>query len=107
MPGETPFILEGEQIVREGDSRIPSVVWEDFATVTTGGTEAFVNGSTDSATYLTGTTLVSANVQTCPTITFPAGSGGLTIVLEPSVAANSQQWVTGIIYRVLKPGAAR
>lgn len=107
MPGETPFILEGEVVVREGDSRIPAVVWEDFATISTAGTEAFVNGSTDSATYLTGTTLVSANVQTLPTITFPAGSGGLTVVLEPRVTANSQNWKTGIVYRVLKPGAAR
>ena len=101
------FILESEQIVREGESRSPAVVWEDFTTVSTGGVEVFVNGSSETASYVSGSSIVTANVQTLPLVSFPAGSGGLTVVVEPSVQANSQRWKTGIIYRVLKPGAQR
>jgi hypothetical protein len=102
-----PWVLEGEETVREGDTRIPSVVWEDFDTVSTAGTEAYVNGSSDSANLLSGSTTATGNTLTLPTITFPSGSGGITIVVEPAVSANSQTWKTGIIYRVLKPGSAR
>jgi len=101
------WVLEGEQIVRELETKSPAVVWDDFTTVSTGGVQVFVNGSSVEGTYLTGSSVVTANVQTLPLITFPTGSGGLTVVIEPSVNANSQRWKTGIIYRVLKPGAAR
>ena len=101
------FVLEGEQIIREGESRSPAIVWEDFTTVSTGGVEVYVNGSSESAAYLSGSSVVTANVQTLPLITFPVGSGGLTVVVEPSVNANSQRWRTGLIFRVLKPGSAR
>jgi len=102
-----PFVIEGESIIREGESRTPAVVFEDFASVATGGTEVFVNGSTQSATYLTGSTVASANVLTLPLITIPTGVGGLTVVVEPRIVANGQNWKTGLIFRVLKPGAAR
>jgi len=102
-----PWVLEGEVTVREGDSRSPAVVFEDFATITTGGTEVFVNGSTQTATYVTGSTVATNNVLSLPLITFPVGVGGLTIVVEPRVGANSQNWKTGLVYRVLKPGAQR
>ena len=49
-----PFVIEGEQTLREGETRTPAVVFEDFATVATGGTEVYVNGSTQSATWLSG-----------------------------------------------------
>lgn len=109
---ESPYVLEGEIIMREGESRVFSVVWEDFDTISSastggaGGTEAYVNGSTQSG-ILTGSTTFTANVQTLPTFTVPAGTGGVTIVIEPSMRANSQDYVTGIVVRVLKPGAAR
>ena len=102
-----PFILEGEQTVREGESRSPAFVFEDFSTVSTGGTELFVNGSTQSAVYLSGTTVVTANVVTAPLISFPVGSGGLTAVLEIRVGANGQNWKTAAIFRILKPGSQR
>ena len=101
------FILEGENVVREGESRTPSVVWEDFTTVSTGGVEVYVNGSSETASYVSGSSVVTANTQTLPLVSFPSGSGGLTVVVEPRVVANSQSWKTGIIYRVLKPGSAR
>ena len=107
MGNESPYVLEGEEIIREGERRIPSVVWEDFVTVTTAGVELYVNGSSDTANWLSGTSAVVGNVQTCPTLTVPSGTGGVTAVLEPAVISNSQTWKTGIIYRVLKPGAPR
>ena len=109
---ESPYVLEGEIIMREGESRVFSVVWEDFDTISsastggTGGTEAYVNGSTQSG-ILTGSTTFTANVQTLPTITIPIGTGGVSIVIEPSMRSNSQDYVTGIVIRVLKPGASR
>ena len=102
-----PYVIEGEQVIREGETRTPAVVFEDFATISTGGTEAFLNGSTQSATYLSGTTVATNNTLTLPLITIPAGVGGLTLVIEPRVSANGQFWKTGIIFRVLKPGSAR
>ena len=102
-----PYVLEAEETVRELESRSPAVVWEDFSTVSTGGVEVYVNGSSQTAAYVTGSSVVTANVQTLPLITFPAGSGGLTVVVEPSVNANGQRFKTGIIYRVQKPGAQR
>jgi hypothetical protein len=44
MP-ESPFILEGEQIMREGESRRFSIVWDDFTEVTSAGVEAYISGS--------------------------------------------------------------
>ena len=102
-----PYVIEGEQTIREGETRTPAVVFEDFATISTGGTEAFLNGSTQSATYLSGTTVATNNTLTLPLITIPAGVGGLTLVIEPRVSANGQFWKTAIIYRILKPGAQR
>ena len=102
-----PFVIEGEETLREGESRTPAVVFEDFGTVSTGGTEVYVNGSSQSATYLTGSTVASANVLTLPLITIPSGVGGLTVVVEVRVVANSQNWKTGIVYRILKPGSQR
>jgi len=110
---ESPYVLEGEVILREGESRVFSVVWEDFDSISSastggaGGTEAYINGSTDSANLLAGSTVYTGNTMTLPTLTVPVGSGGVTIVLEPSMRANSQDYVTGIVCRILKPGAAR
>ena len=101
------YVLEGSQTIREGERRIPVVSWIDFDTVSTGGTELFVNGSTDSANWLSGTSVVSGNTLTCPTVTIPAGFGGITAVLEAAVISNSQTWKVGIVFNVLKPGAQR
>lgn len=106
MP-ESPYILEGEEILREGESRIFSIIWEDFTTMSTGGCEAYVNGSSDSLNLLTGSTTIVGNTLTLPTFTVPPGLGGTNIVIEPAMVANAQTYKTGIVVRVLKPGAER
>ena len=102
-----PFIIEGEQTIRESETRTPAITFEDFATISTAGTEVYVNGSSQTATYLSGTTVVTNNTLTLPLLTIPAGVGGLTVVVEPRVSANGQRWITSIIFRVLKPGSQR
>ena len=72
--------------------------------MSTAGTEAFVNGSSDSAAIISGSTAVSGNVQTLPTITVPTGYGGLAIVIEPTVSVSGSTYASGIVIRVLKPG---
>ena len=109
---ESPFILEGEEVMREGESRVFAIVWEDFTAISTntaagGGVEGFVNGSSDSANLFTGTTAVAGNTLTLPLFTVPAGLGGSNIVIEPDMEANGQVYKTGITVRVLKPGAMR
>ena len=114
---ESPYVLEGEVIMRELEQRVFSVVWEDFDTISSattgglGGTEAYVNGSTQSATVLSGSTVFTGNTQTLPTVTIPAGTGGVTIVIEATMNSASgqggQDYATGIVIRVLKPGAPR
>jgi hypothetical protein len=107
MAQETPFILEGNQLIREGESRSYALNWTQFnyETLTTGGVEAYVNGSTDSAALLSGSSGITGNVQTLPIITIPVGYGGLTIVVEPSMVSGGLLYKTGIILHVLKPGA--
>ena len=105
MPsGTLPFVLEGEQILREGESRVFSVVWSQFSTMSTAGVEAFTNGSSDSAAILSGTSAVAGNVEQLPTLTVPTGYGGLTIVIEATVSVAGSTYATGIVCRVLKPG---
>ena len=107
MP-ESPFVLEGDQILREGERRTFSVVWDDFVTISSstaaGGTEAYINGSSDSGNLLSGSTTFSGNVQTLPLLTVPSGSGGTAIVLEPVMVSGSQFYKTAIVCRILKPG---
>jgi len=105
----SPYILEGEEILREGESRVFSVIWEDFTTMSTGGggAEGYVNGSSDSANLFSGSTTVTGNTLTLPTFTVPAGLGGTNIIIEPVMSANSQVYKTGIVVRVLKPGSER
>jgi len=106
MSQETPFILQGDQIMREGESRAFALTWSQFSTISSGGCEAYVNGSTDSATILSGTTSFSENVQTVPLITIPTGYGGLTVVVEPAMNSGGVVYKTGIVLHVLKPGAS-
>ena len=106
MSQETPFILEGEQIMREGESRAFALTWSQFSTLSSAGCEAYVNGSTDSASILSGSTSFVENVQTIPLITIPSGYGGLTIVIEPAMNSANVTYKTGIVIHVLKPGAA-
>jgi len=102
----SPFILEGEEIMREGESRIFSVVWEDFSTISTGGggVEGYINGSSQSTALFSGSTTVTGNTLTLPTFTVPAGSGGSNIIIEPVMSADGQTYKTGIVIRVLKTG---
>jgi len=106
MSQETPFILEGEQIMREGESRAYALTWSQFSTISTAGCAAYVNGSLDTTNVLSGSTTVTGNVQTVPLVTVPSGYGGLTIVIEPAMASGGVTYKTGIVIHVLKPGAA-
>jgi len=106
MSQETPFILEGDQIMREGESRAFALTWSQFSTISTAGCAAFVNGSDDTSNILSGSTSVISNVQTVPLITIPSGYGGLTIVVEPAMASGGVTYKTGIVIHVLKPGAS-
>ena len=106
MPsGELPFVLEGEQIMREGESRTFSVVWSQFSTMSTAGVEAFVNGSSDSAAILSGTSAVAGNVQQWPLVTIPTGYGGLAVVIEGTVSVAGSTYATAAVIRILKPGS--
>ena len=111
MGASAPFVLEGEEIMREGESRTFSIVWEDFSTISTGGggVEGYVNGSSDSANLFQvgASTVVTGNTLTLPKFTVPTGLGGTNIAIEPAMAANTQVYRTGIIVRVLKPGSER
>ena len=106
MTQETPFILEGDQIMREGESRAFALIWSQFTTISTAKTEAYVNGSSDSANILSGSTSVVGNVHTLPLVTIPTGFGGLTIVIEPAMASGGVIYKTGIVIHILKPGSA-
>ena len=106
MTQETPFILEGDQTIREGESRAYSLTWSQFTTLTTAGAVAYVNGSDDTTNILSGSTSVVSNVLTVPLITIPAGFGGLTVVIEPAMASGGVIYKTGIVLHVLKPGSA-
>ena len=109
MGATAPYVLEGEEIMREGESRIFAIIWDDFTTISTGGggAEGYVNGSSDSANLFTGTTVVTGNTLTLPKFTVPTGLGGTNIVIEPAMSANTQVYRTGIVVRILKPGAER
>ena len=104
-----PFVIEGSTTMREGESRVFSVIFDDFTTISTGGggTEGYINGSSDSASLFTGSTSVTGNTLTLPTFTVPVGSGGTNIVLEPTMSADSQVYKTGIVIYILKPGTER
>ncbi len=106
MGQETPFVLEGDQIMREGESRAYALTWGQFSTISTAGTAAYVNGSDDTTNLLSGSTSVVANVQVAPLITIPDGFGGLTVVVEPAIASGGVVYKTGIVIHVLKPGSA-
>ena len=106
MSQETPFILEGDQIMREGESRAFALTWSQFSTMSSGGAEAYVNGSEDTTSILSGSTTITGNVQTVPLVTIPIGFGGLTIVVEPAMQSGGVKYKTGIVIHVLKPGAA-
>ena len=106
MSQETPFILEGDQIMREGESRAYALTWSQFSAISTAGSKAYVNGSDDTTAILSGSTTIVANVQTVPLITVPNGYGGLTIVVEPAMESDGVTYKTGIVIHVLKPGAA-
>jgi hypothetical protein len=109
---ESPFVLEGDQILREGETRKFSVVWDDFVSISsvgasTHGTEAYINGSSDTGNLLStdaGSTVFAGNVQTLPLLTVPDGSGGTAIVLEPSMVSGGIIYKTAIVCRILKPG---
>lgn len=105
MSQETPFVLQGPQVIREGESRAYALAWSQFSTISTAGAKAYVNGSDDTTNILSGSTTVSANVQTVPLITVPSGYGGLTIVIEPAMQSGGVTYKTGIVLFVLQPGA--
>lgn len=112
-----PFVIDGSTTMREGESRIFSVIWEDFTSVnasTSSGAaqssisvEGYVNGSSDTANLFAGAPTAAGNTLTLPTLTIPAGLGGTQVVVEPHMESNSQIYKTGIVISILKPGASR
>lgn len=112
-----PFVIEGSTTMREGESRVFTIIWQDFSTVEAStssaagrsslSVEGYVNGSSDTANMFTGAPSVSANALTLPTFTVPVGLGGTNIVIEPHMLNNSQLYKTGIVIRVIKPGTER
>lgn len=112
-----PFILEGSTTMREGESRVFTIIWEDFTTVnasTSSGAgqssvsvDGFVNGSSDTANLFSGAPSVVGNTLTLPIFTVPAGLGGSVVVIEPHMESNSQLYKTGIVINILKPGSQR
>ena len=108
MAQESPFVLEGDRIMREGEGRTFAIVFPQFSTMSTAssGCEVYVNGSTDTANFVAGSTTITGNVVTTPTITIPSGFGGLTVVIEQQVLVDSIPYKEAIVINVLKPGAA-
>ena len=100
------FVLEGDEPIRETASRPVAITFPQFSTMSTGGTEVLVNGSTVTTDYLTGTTSITGNVLTAGTITIPTGQGGLAAVVEASVRVDGHKYTAGKVYRVLRPGSA-
>ena len=101
------FVLEGDESIREGESRPVVVSFPQFSTMSTGGTEVFVNGSTVTADYMTGSTVITGNVLSAGTITVPSGQGGLAAVVEAGVNVDAHKYKAGIVFRVLRPGTQR
>ena len=100
-------VLGDRQWIRVFEQRRPSLVWEDFDSISTGGTEVYINGSSQTQCFVAGSTVATGNTLTLPTITIASGTGGLTIVVEAAVTANGQLYKAAIEYRVLRPGAPR
>ena len=101
------FVLEGDEQIREGESRPVVVSFPQFSTMSTGGTEVYVNGSTVTADYMSGSTVITGNVLSAGTITVPSGQGGLAAVVEAGVNVDSHKYKAGIVFRVLRPGTQR
>jgi len=112
-----PFVIEGSTIMREGESRDFTVIWQDFTAISAStssaanlsslSVEGYVNGSSQTASLFSGSPAVSGNTLTLPTFTVPQGTGGTIIILEAHMKSSSQLYKTGIIIDVLKPGAER
>src|SRR3972149_3111743 len=101
------FVLEGDESIGEGESRPVVVSFPQFSTMSTGGTEVFVNGSTATADYMSGSTVITGNVLSAGTITIPSGQGGLAAVVEADITVDAHVYRTRIVYRVLRPGSQR
>ena len=98
------YVLEGEQLLREGEVVVYTVAWPELDNVSSAAVVAFVGGSTAESVYFSGSDTVSGNISTLPILTVPAGTGGNTLVVEPTVIVGSETRKTGIIIRILKPG---
>jgi hypothetical protein len=101
---ESPYVLEGSLVVREGEVHAHTLEWPFWSSVSTAGTEVYVNGSTQTATWLGGSTSAAGNVTTLSSLTVPAGLGGSTAVVEVSGTNSGETRVMGIIHIVIKPG---
>ena len=101
------FVLEGDEQIREGESRPVVVAFPQFSTMSSGGTEVFVNGSTVTGDYMTGSTTITGNVLSAGTFTVPSGQGGLAAVVEAAVTVDAHKYKAGIVFRILRPGSQR
>lgn len=100
------FVLEGEEEIREGESRPIVISFPQFSTMSTAGTHVLINGSTADTDYLTGSTTITGNVLSAGTITIPAGQGGLAAVVEAGVSVDGHVYKAGSVFRILRPGAS-
>ena len=98
------YVLEGEQLLREGEVAVYTIAWPEYDSISSAAVAAFVGGSTVETVYFAGSDTVTGNVSTLPTLTVPAGQGGNTLVVEPTVVVGSETRKTGIIIRIVKPG---
>ncbi len=98
------YVLEGEQLLREGEIAIYTIGWPEYDSVSSAAVTAFVGGSTAETVYFAGSDTVSGNISTLPVLTVPAGQGGNTLIVEPTVIVGSETRKTGIVIRILKPG---
>ena len=101
---DSPYVLESPLVLREGESRAFALNWTMFSSVSTGGTEVYVNGSSKSASFLSGTTTASANILTLPTLTVPAGQGGNVVVVEAGAGNGGLTYKIGIVCHIMRPG---
>jgi hypothetical protein len=102
---DNPYVLEGKMVVREGDVLAHTLSWPFWSSVSTAGTNVYLNGSSQSAgTWLGGTSVVSGNVTTLSSLTIPAGLGGSTVVIEVGGTNGGETRKMGIIHIILKPG---
>lgn len=102
------YILEGKQIVRELDSLKYTLQWSFWPSVSSGGYEIYINGSSVTSdgewNVADDTTSVSGNSAILGRFTIPSGLGGTTAVVEVAGTYEGETVKVAIVHTILKPG---